>query len=120
MKPVTFFIPCKVHTWNSITTTHWRTYQRLKNDHITATWAAIKEHKLKPIKGPVSVVYTAHRLTNRKFDVSNIVVKSIEDTLVREGIIEADDFTIVKEVTLRCVPKSPQGEGVEVSIRPVI
>lgn len=57
--------------------------------------------RLKPIAGQVKIIYTVYRHDNRTFDIGNvgaIVDKFTSDCLVDCGIIEDDNYTIVKAV----------------------
>lgn len=57
--------------------------------------------RLKPITGQVKIIYTVYRHDNRTFDIGNvgaIVDKFTSDCLVDCGIIEDDNYTIVKAV----------------------
>jgi Holliday junction resolvase RusA-like endonuclease len=63
----------------------------------TAT-AELMVQKVKPIKGPVELAIALSPPTKRAFDLSNRI-KLLEDCLVRCGIIEADDSSVVKKVS---------------------
>lgn len=66
--------------------------------------------------GPVNLVLEFQEAKDkRKFDITNRI-KPTEDLLVKHGIIQADDWTIVRKVTA-CF--NPEVEGVRVTIEPL-
>ena len=66
--------------------------------------------------GPVNLLLEFQEAKDkRKFDISNRI-KPTEDLLVKHGIIEADDWSIVRKVTA-CF--NPEVEGVRVTIEPL-
>lgn len=67
-------------------------------------------------KGPVilSCLVQDNR-DGRKRDITNLI-KAPEDLLVKHGIIEADDHTIVREVSLKW---SKDVQGIQITIQPV-
>lgn len=67
------------------------------------------------VAGPVHLIFEFGEPDNRKRDVSNLV-KAPEDLLVKHGIIEADDGSIVRSITSKW---SPEVEGVRVTIQSV-
>lgn len=99
MEMLVFFVPIRPVSWNKIATSHWRVYKKYKDLLAQATWIACKQANVKPIKGPVKIDVVAHWKDKRVHDVSNIFIKSCEDQLVKDGIIEGDDCSIVKSVT---------------------
>jgi Holliday junction resolvase RusA-like endonuclease len=67
-------------------------------------------------KGPVKMEYVVQDGKDRKRrDLSNML-KAPEDLLVKHGIIEADDHTIVREVSLKW---SKDVQGIQITIQPV-
>ena len=68
--------------------------------------------KPKPVKGPVELFIRLGSPTGRRFDPDNRVKAPI-DLLVRMGVIENDDDTIVKRLTIEpCCGIT----GVEISV----
>lgn len=66
--------------------------------------------------GPVLLTFEYQEgRDNRKRDVTNLI-KAPEDLLVKHGIIEADDGSIVRSITA-CW--SPDVEGVRITITPL-
>lgn len=66
--------------------------------------------------GPVNLLLEFQEAKDkRKFDISNRI-KPTEDLLVKHGIIEADDWSIVRKVTA-CF--NSEVEGVRVTIEPL-
>lgn len=80
----------------------------------SAGWQ-LKEQRVKPVLGPVTIVieYTPH--DKRRRDISNLV-KAVEDLLVYQGIIEADDMSIVRFAGSAVVPDVEKG-SIRVRIR---
>ena len=57
---------------------------------------------LKPFKEPIELIYTLYRGDKRRCDLSNvcsIVDKYFSDVLVKEGVIEDDDYKHIPKVT---------------------
>ena len=79
-----------------------------------AGWELTRQRPLK-VAGPVSILFEFQsNRDKRKRDITNLL-KAPEDLLVKFGVIEADDNTIVKEVSARwseCV------KGVCITITP--
>lgn len=66
--------------------------------------------------GPVNLLLEFQEAKDkRKFDITNRI-KPTEDLLVKHGIIEADDWSIVRKVTA-CF--NPEVEGVRITIEPL-
>ena len=64
-----------------------------------AGWELKRQHPLK-LKGPVSLNYVFQNAKdNRKRDLGNLE-KALSDLLVEHQIIEADDHTIVRRISL--------------------
>jgi len=82
-----------------------------------ATEAGLRLNVQRPIsiKGPVTLHYEFQEgQDRRKRDIGNLE-KAVTDLLVQHAVIEADDNTIVREITLRW---SGKVTGVLVSIVP--
>lgn len=67
------------------------------------------------IKGPVELSIQLCSPTKRRFDIDNRAKVTI-DALVKHGIIEGDDNTIVKKLTLEVIDNAEPG-GAYVTIR---
>ena len=66
--------------------------------------------------GPVSLTFEYQEpKTKIKWDISNRL-KSVEDLLVKHGVIEADDYTIVTKITAFI---NREVEGVRITIEPL-
>ena len=82
---------------------------------VEAGWELKRQRPAKAI-GPVSLTFEFQAgKDKRKRDITNLL-KAPEDLLVKYGVIEADDNTIVREISARwseCV------EGVKISITPI-
>lgn len=80
-----------------------------------AGWELARQRPLK-VAGPVDLVFHFQDgRDKRKRDVTNLI-KAPEDLLVKHGIIEADDNTIVRSVTAFWADTAV---GVEITIIPV-
>jgi Holliday junction resolvase RusA-like endonuclease len=81
-----------------------------------AAGVMLMAQRAKAVKGPVEIHISLSPLSRRKFDISNRI-KILEDCLVRYGLIEADDATIVRRLTVEV------GEGLDgdvtVTITPI-
>ena len=67
-----------------------------------------------PVKGPVRMTYEFGAPDSRRRDLSNLL-KGPEDLLVKHGVIEADDNSVVREIRLTWAPV----EGVRITIEPI-
>lgn len=75
--------------------------------------AEIMRQRPKKVSGPVILTFEFQEgKDNRKRDISNLV-KAPEDLLVKHGIIEADDGSIVREIKCKW---NADIEGVRVSV----
>lgn len=71
--------------------------QRYADWLIEAGYALNRQRPI-PVKGPVNLIFEFQEgRDNRKHDVTNLI-KGPEDLLVKHGIIEADDGSIVRRV----------------------
>ncbi len=101
MTPQTFQLPWPVST-NGL----WRAYRgRNILSQPARAWAKagameLMVQKARPIKGPVSILIELCPPTKRAFDIDNRLKAPI-DLLVRCGVLEADDNSIVREVIAR-------------------
>lgn len=86
-----FFVSIKPTSWNRIATAHWRVYKQYKDLLAQATWIAIKQAHIKPVKGQIAIEVVAHFKDKRVHDCDNVFIKAALDQLVKDGIIEADD-----------------------------
>ena len=113
--PQTFLLP-----WPPTVNALWRAY-RGQNilSAVARAWGrqaemALMLQKPKPVKGPVTLHLRLGSPTERRFDPDNRVKAPI-DLLVRMGVIEEDDDSIVKRLTVEpCCDIT----GVEISVRP--
>ena len=111
----TFLLP-----WPPTANALWRAY-RGQNilSAVARAWArqaemALMLQKPKPVKGPVALSIRLGSPTGRRFDPDNRVKAPI-DLLKRMGVIEDDDDSIVKHLTVEpCADMT----GVEISVRP--
>ena len=68
------------------------------------------------VSGPVVLTFEFHEgRDNRKRDISNLV-KAPEDLLVKHGLIEADDGSIVREIKCKW---STEVDGVRITVASV-
>lgn len=82
---------------------------------IEAGWELARQHPAKCV-GPVSLSFEFQDgQDNRKRDISNLI-KAPEDLLVKHGVIQADDQTIVRQIN---VAWSAEVTGVRITISPV-
>lgn len=73
----------------------------------------ILRQRPRKVAGPVILTFEFQEgRDNRKRDISNLI-KAPEDLLVKHGIIEADDGSIVREIKLKW---SAEVEGVRVTV----
>ena len=84
-----------------------------------ATWIQLADWELKrqrpsKVAGPVHLLFEFQEgHDRRKRDISNLI-KAPEDLLVKHGIIEADDNSIVRSITSKWTPGV---EGVRITIK---
>ena len=67
------------------------------------------------VAGPVILSFEFGEPDKRKRDISNLI-KAPEDLLVKHGIIEADDSSIVRTITAKWVPDV---EGVRITVKSI-
>jgi len=79
---------------------------------IQAAGTEIMRQRPSKVHGPVNLLFEFGEPDKRARDVSNLI-KAPEDLLVKHGIIEADDGSIVRSITAKW---SPEIEGVRVTI----
>lgn len=62
----------------------------------------VREQKLKKVTPPVVITYRFHFRDKRRRDPDGYAysAKSIQDALVRSGILPDDNFTVVKEIRI--------------------
>lgn len=76
----------------------------------------ILRQRPRKVAGPVLLTFEFQEgRDNRKRDISNLI-KAPEDLLVKHGIIEADDGSIVRSITSKW---TPEVEGVRITIASV-
>lgn len=92
---------------------HGRFRSQRYDSWIQEAGAEIMRQRPKKVAGPVILLFEFQEgQDKRKRDISNLV-KAPEDLLVKHGIIEADDGSIVREI--RC-KWAPDVEGVRVTV----
>lgn len=98
-----------------VNTTRGGRFRSQKYDSwIQAAGTEILRQRPRKVAGPVSLTFEFQEgRDNRKRDISNLV-KAPEDLLVKHGIIEADDGSIVRSITSKW---TPEVEGVRVTIQ---
>lgn len=69
-------------------------------EHVISVEAKVQ--KLQPVSGPVIITYRFHFKDNRRRDPDGYAysAKSIQDGLVKSGILPDDNFSIVKELRI--------------------
>lgn len=78
--------------------------------------AEIMRQRPAKVAGPVNLIFEFQEgRDNRKRDITNLI-KAPEDLLVKHGVIEADDGTIVRKVQANW---NAEVEGVRVTIEPL-
>lgn len=94
-------IPIRAVSWNVLARkSHW-TYTRVFKELQEATLYALREARPVAVTPPVRLIATAFWRGKRKRDISNIVLKPIEDMLVQLKILPDDSCDIITEVVLR-------------------
>jgi Holliday junction resolvase RusA-like endonuclease len=93
----------KVESLNSLLNNKAWVVQRLKNKVHTSLRSKQVSKGIAPIKKyPVFITFIFTIPTKRKRDVDNIIVKYYLDYLVREGILEEDNFFLIPAITKVC------------------
>lgn len=87
---------------NKTITSHWRNYQRYRNEISEFVCCYLPEKK---IITPARVIIEAH-YKNRSIDVSNIDDKLVIDGLMAAGVLPDDNFKHNPEVIKRVFNKS--------------
>jgi len=96
-----FVISLKPTSWNDIVGKNRWVYMTIKNEWKMATYFAIKQAKLIPIKEfPITVHIEAHWKEKRVRDIDNIFIKSVLDTLKKTKIIPDDSLKYIECVIL--------------------
>jgi Holliday junction resolvase RusA-like endonuclease len=80
-----------------------------------AGWELARQRPSKAI-GPVALNFEFKMPEKRKRDLTNLF-KAAEDLLVKFGVIEADDWTIVRDVRATL---NDSVEGVRITITPIV
>lgn len=63
--------------------------------------------RCKPVHGPVSVLVECKPADKRRRDIDNVGFKAVLDLLVTQKLIDADDSSVVKQITARWVDSGP-------------
>lgn len=93
---MTFVVPLKVKSWNSIACKHFRVYKAAADEAKAATRLAVLENALKPVtEFPVAVWFHARWTGNRRRDIDALYCKAVLDQLVKEGILPDDSLKYV-------------------------
>lgn len=89
-------------TLNDQRRAHWRTVAKLKADTELVVAEAIKKAKLGKLDGPVEVSLVWYAPDARKRDPDGLapMAKAILDALVKKGVLDDDDSTVVQSVRL--------------------
>ncbi|OGJ58298.1 hypothetical protein A2635_05255 [Candidatus Peribacteria bacterium RIFCSPHIGHO2_01_FULL_51_9] len=97
---MTFTIPKIAVSWNTLKAkSHWY-YTNAMRDWKQATWVAVRQAKLKPIKQyPVQMHVHATWKAHRRHDIDSLYLKAIPDCLVDMKILVDDDLTHLASVT---------------------
>ena len=107
----TFTIDMKAVSWNTLARkNHW-TFSKVFHAWAEATYEAVKAARIVPVtQYPISIEVEAHWRHKRRHDVSNIVLKPIEDQLVTMGILKDDSLEYVTSVSFRGKTGCPRDE----------
>ena len=93
----------KVESLNALLNNKAWVVQRLKNRVYASLNSKQVSRGIAPIKKyPVFVTFIFTIPTKRKRDVDNIVVKYYLDYLVKEGVLEGDNFFLIPVITKLC------------------
>ena len=88
-------------TANKVYTAHWRVYQRIVNEFTDLTLLSLRGLPHDKFADKVEIEIIVYQEEKRRRDCDNIFVKPVIDTIVKWGIIEDDNWTVIEGVTLR-------------------
>jgi Holliday junction resolvase RusA-like endonuclease len=96
-------IPKLQHSLNILLRQHWAPFHREQDIFDLLVAKEYREkHKPKNFKGrTVGIVYTLYFKDRQKRDLSNYGQKMLDDSLVKEGIIDDDNSTVILQETVR-------------------
>lgn len=99
MTTQTLIIPVKPISWNVLLRKHYWTVKKVFDEWNEATRWTIKDQGIKPVKTyPVSIHVHAAWKYKHVHDIDGIVFKPVIDTLVKQGILQADDLNYLGQV----------------------
>lgn len=89
-------------TLNELKRMHWRAQHQEKKKWEQIVMIECKVQRIKPINKPVIITYRFHFNTEHRRDPDGYAysAKSIQDGLVRSGILPDDNFNIVQELRI--------------------
>ena len=89
-------------TLNELKRMHYHTQSLSKKEWERVVSIEILKQKLKAAKPPVIITYRFHFRDKRRRDPDGYAysAKSIQDALVRSGILPDDNFSVVKELRI--------------------
>lgn len=89
-------------TLNEVRRMHYMLQAQQKKKWEQLTMIEVKVQKIKPVKTPVIVTYRFHFRDSRRRDPDGYAysAKSVQDGLVKSGILPDDNFSIVKELRI--------------------
>ena len=88
-------------TANQVYTAHWRVYKRIVDEFKNLTLLALRGLPHEKFADKVEIEIIVYQETKRRRDCDNVFAKPVIDTIVKWGIIEDDNWTVVEGVTLR-------------------
>ncbi|GIW06390.1 MAG: hypothetical protein KatS3mg060_1195 [Dehalococcoidia bacterium] len=109
----------RVPSWNLKTVTGWRRQQLAQSAqmHVLAALAQLPERP-PLVRGEIAISATA-RFRHRPLDPDNLRIKPVVDALHYAGVIEDDDYTRVRHVTLRSELVQHGEDALVLQIQPV-
>lgn len=92
---------------------HWAVRAKLASEYHEAVFWAVKRQKVRLITKYPVVCHYLFKLKGRLPDVSNLLVKLIEDGLVKAGVLKGDSPEYVSKISLE-VEKGNDEVAVEI------
>ena len=115
---MTFTIPTLPISRNQLDNKHWAVRGKIKKGWEQEVYYAVKKAKIKPIIGRVDVSIVYHFADNRRHDPhDNYSHKGTFDALVKMGILEDDNYHVIRRVTSEGVKS--ESPAVEITITPL-
>lgn len=89
-------------TLNEVRRMHYQQQAQEKKRWEQITRIEVKVQKLQPVETPVIITYRFHFTDKRRRDPDGYAysAKSIQDGLVKSGILQDDNFSFVKELRI--------------------